>query len=325
MLTLNVVAVDTNVEADRPGIGQNKETLVFKLVSDGELLTEISREEAGLADKLDDAIRRMADVDNKLRSLVARLPSLTQPEQFTAEQTRANELVEQMGKSKDVTAEVFTDYSRIHLEFQANRLPEHLISQMEEKVVGKLRDVLSNDYPQTEEAYGRFHGELAASRAPSPEEAFNVQAKVTVLLNKLRDIRAGIGQGLDLKKIISQIEAIIKQKQESQLILDLIGIGKQKELVQVVVTPPAAPVSVVAGQKATVRVPVAIGAAYNGNFTLKLEASAGSDLKVPTNITLKEDDRDFVLEVTAGFNKGQHSVRVTPDIGPARDVKVIVK
>ena len=58
MLTLNVVAVDTNVEADRPGIGQNKETLVFKLVSDGELLTEIAREEAGLADKLDDAIRR---------------------------------------------------------------------------------------------------------------------------------------------------------------------------------------------------------------------------------------------------------------------------
>ena len=71
--------------------------------------------------------------------LVARLPSLTQPEQFIAEQTRANELVEQMGKSKDVTAEVFTDYSRILLEFQANRLPEHLISQMEEKVVGKLR------------------------------------------------------------------------------------------------------------------------------------------------------------------------------------------
>ena len=76
MLTLNVIAVDTNVEADQPGIGQNKETLVFKLVSDGELLTEIAREEAGLADKLDDAIRRLADVDNKLRSLVARLPGL---------------------------------------------------------------------------------------------------------------------------------------------------------------------------------------------------------------------------------------------------------
>ena len=62
-LTLNVTAVDTNVEADKPGIGQNKETLAFKLVSDGELLTEIAREEAGLADKLEDAIRRLTDVD----------------------------------------------------------------------------------------------------------------------------------------------------------------------------------------------------------------------------------------------------------------------
>ena len=69
-----MVAYDTNVEADRPGVGQNKETFVFKLVSDGELLTEISREEAGLADKLDDAIRRLSDVDAKLRSLVARMP-----------------------------------------------------------------------------------------------------------------------------------------------------------------------------------------------------------------------------------------------------------
>src|SRR5262249_35638966 len=94
LLNLNVVAVDTNVEAAKPGIGQNKEVLVFKLVGDGELLTEIAREEAALADKLDDAIRRLTDVDNKLRSLAARLPGNTQPEQFVADQTRSNELVE---------------------------------------------------------------------------------------------------------------------------------------------------------------------------------------------------------------------------------------
>jgi len=46
---------------------------------------------------------------------------------------------------------------------------------------------------------------------------------------------------------------------------------------------------------------------------------------VPKSITLKEDDRDFVLEITAGFSKGQHWVRITPDAGPARDLKVIVK
>jgi hypothetical protein len=294
-------------------------------VSDGELLTEIAREEAGLADKLEDAIRRLSDVDNKLRSLVARLPGLQQPEQFLAEQTRANELSEQLTKSKDVTAEVFTDYSRILKEFRVNRLPKHLIDQMNEKVVGKLGDALANDFPATEGDYGRFHGELAASRQPAPEVVFGLQQKITVLLNKLRDIRAGIGQGLDLKKLISQVEQLIKEQLANQTILDLIRTGKERELRELTVTPPNAPVSVTAGQKATVRVPATAGPLYTGNFQLKLEPSPGSDLKVPSTITMKEDDRDFTVEITAGFNKGMHWVRVTPDVGPVRDIRILVK
>jgi hypothetical protein len=325
MLTLNVVAVDTNVEAARPGISQNKETLVFKLVSDGELLTEIAKEEANLADKLDDAIRRLADVDNKLRSMVARFGSLGSPESFTAEQTRANELHEQLGKAKDVTSEVFTDYSRILLEFRANRLPEHLIKDVEGKVVNKLNEVLTTEFPQTEEAYGRVHGELAASRKPEVDISLDAQNKVTMLLTKLRMIRSGIGQGLDIKKLITQAEELIKQKQANQLILALIEDENKDKLKKITVKPPDAPVTIIAGQKATVRIPVEIGPAYNGDFELKAEPTAGSDLKVPSTFTLAEDARDFQLEITAGFKPGNHSVRITPDIGDAKDVKVIVK
>lgn len=329
VLTLTVLAVDTNVEADRPGMAQNKEALVFKLVSDGELLTAIAQEEAGLADKLDDAIRRLADVDNKLRSMVARLPALNTPDQFVPEQTRANELLEQLSKARDVTAEVYTDYSRIVREFEANRLPPHLIEQMREKVVNKLGGVLSPDtgvnFPKTEERYGQFHAELAAARAPAPEMAFDVQTRVTALLAMLRDIRAGIGQGLDLKKAISVLEGIIRDTTLVTTSLGDLARGFTDRLTRVTVEPPPAPVSVTAGQKVTVRVPVDIGPAYNGTFALKLEPSPGSDLKVPSTVALKEDDKDFVLEITAGFNKGLHWVRVTPDVGPARDVRVIVK
>jgi hypothetical protein len=325
VLTLNVVAVDTNVEADRPGIGQNKETMVFKLVSDGELLTEIAREEAQLADKLDDAIRRLTDVDAKLRSMVARIPGLQQPDQFVPEQTRANELGEQLTKSKDVTGEVFTDYSRILREFRVNRLPKHLIDQMSEKVVNKLGDVHDTDFPQTEEQYGKFHGELSANRQPPPELVFNVQQKITVLLAKLREIRAGIGQGLDIKKLITLAEQLIKDETLVADGLKQIGRSQTDRLTQITITPPNAPVSVTAGQKTTVKIPVDIGAAYNGTFALKAEASPGSDLKVPATISLKEDDKEFNLEITAGFNKGLHWIRVIPDAGPAKDVRVIVK
>lgn len=329
VLTLNVIAVDTNVEADSPGIAQNKESLVFKLVSDGELLTEISREESGLADKLDDAIRRLADMDNKLRSMVARIPTLNQPDQFLPEQTRANELSELLTKAKDVTAEVATDYSRILLEFKANRLPENLIKDIETKVVGRLQSVLATDsavsFPKAEETYGKFSGEIMANRQPAPEVGFEMQSRLTALLTILRDIRSGIGQGLDLKKIISQVEDLINQEVNAKKVLEVIQAKQEGKIKEITIVPPPAPVSVTAGQKVTVRVPAEIGPLYEGKFTLTLEPSPGSELKVGSTITMKEDDKDFVLEITAGFAKGMFWVRVTPDVGPAKDVRVIVK
>ena len=45
------------------------------------------------------------------------------------------------------------------------------------------------------------------------------------------------------------------------------------------------------------------------------------DMEIPE----KEDDTDFVMEITAGFNKGMFWVRITPDLGPARDLRVLVK
>jgi hypothetical protein len=329
VLTLNVVAVDSNVEAARPGIGQNKETMTFKLVSDAELLTEVAREESGLADKLDDAIRRLADVDNKLRSMAVRLPGLATPDQFVPEQTRANELSEQLTKSKDVTAEVFTDYSRILREYRVNRLAASLIKGLDKQVVGPLGQSLANDapisFPKVEERYGQFHGELAAGRKPADEIVVDLQSKMTALLSFLREIRSGIGQGLDAKKLIARLEEVIKQQLVNQTMIDLIKGTKDKELKELVVVPPPNPVSLTAGQKATVRVPINSGPLYTGNFVLKLEPSPGSDLKVPSQVTMKEDDRDVAIEITAGANKGMFWVRVTPDVGVAKDVRVTVK
>ena len=331
LLNLNVVAVDTNVEG-KPGVGQSKEVLVFKLVGDGELLTEIAREEATLADKLDDAVRRLADVDQKLRSLAARLPGNKDPEQFIADQTRSNELVEQMGKAKDITGEVHADYTRVLQEFKVNRLPDHLIKSMENRVVSRLASVLGKTdepnaatFPKTEEAYGRFHSDLGQGRAPVPDVVFAAQQQVTALLNTLRDIRAGIGEGLDIKKAITMVETIIKEQTLVAEALKEFNKGLTEKLQQVTVNPPNAPVTIVAGQRSTVKVGVEIGDLYNGTFTLKVESSPGSELKVPTEIKLKETDKDFALEIGAGQKPGNYWVRVTPDIGPAKDVRVIVR
>jgi hypothetical protein len=195
---------------------------------------------------------------------------------------------------------------------------------VENKVVAKLAEVLANDFPQTEEAYAKVHADLNSSRVPPAEVAFAAQQAVAKLLAKLRDIRAGVGQGLDLKKIITDLEDQIKQKMVTKQILAIIEQERGKEIREVVVHPAEAPVSLTPGQKLTVRIPVTIGAAYNGKFQLKLE-TFGDDIKVPSTINLPEDARDFQLEISAGFKRGNFSIRITPDIGPAKDVKVLVK
>lgn len=325
LLTVNVVAVDTNVEADRPGVAQNRETIVFRLVSDAELLTEIAREEATLADKLDDAIRRTAEVDNKFRSMAARFGGLNNPDAFIAEQTRATEIQELFGKARDILGELNADYARILLEYKANRLPQKLIDDTNNKIVKKLNEVVVTDIPQTEEAYGVVQGAVASSKVPLPENVLEVQKKLTALLFKLRDIRGGIGAGLDLKKLIESAEVLIKGVRQTQLTLtewDRLLRGQVNELN---VRVPVAPVSIVAGQKATVSVPVVVGALYEGNLTLKIEPAAGSGLMVVENVKLKDDDTEFKLEITAGFNKGLHTIRIIPDKGAARELKINVR
>ena len=96
-----------------------------------------------------------------------------------------------MGKAKDVTAEVFTDYSRILLEFRANRLPEHLIEQMDEKVVGKLRR--RADATTSRRRRRRTAGSTA-SWPPSPSRrpgggVRRPSRRSRSCSNKLRDIR----------------------------------------------------------------------------------------------------------------------------------------
>jgi hypothetical protein len=203
---------------------------------------------------------------------------------------------------------------------------------MESRVVNRLGSVLGKidepnaaTFPKTEEAYGRFHSELGQGKAPVPEVVFAAQQQVTNLLTTLREIRSGIGQGLDLKKVITQVEAIIKEETGIAEALKVIDKSKKNELQQVTVRPPNAPISIVAGQRSTVRVSVDIGDLYNGTFTLKVEPSPGSELKVPSEIKLKETDREFTLEIGAGQKTGNFWVRVTPDIGPAKDVRVIVR
>ncbi len=325
LLTLNVIAVDTNVDAAKPGVSQNKETLVFRLVSNAELLARIAVDEAKLADELEDVIKKLAEMDNKYRSFTGRVGSLQNPDQFASEQSATNDMFELLTAAKNKTSEVNAKYNGILLEYKTNRMERNLIESTKTKIVDKLGAVLDREFPDAEKDYEAVHGAVNQNRAPEAAQVFAAQQKLTLLLEKLRDIRSGIGQGLDFKKVITDAEALLKLLRQGKAYIEEWGRQETNLIEAINLRVPNAPVAIPAGQKVSVRIPVVIGPAYSEKYEIKFEPSPGSDLVVVPKITLKENDREFTLDVTAGAKPGLYAVRIIPDVGPVKDLRVIVK
>ena len=325
LLTLNVIAVDTNVDAAKPGTAQNKETLVFRLVSDAELLARIAVDESKLADELEDVIKKLSEMDTKYRSFTGRVGGLQTPDQFVSEQSATNDMAELLTAAKNKTSEVNAKYTGILLEYKTNRMEKNLIDSTKTKIVDKLGAVLDREFPDAEKDYEAVHGLVNQNRPPEAAQVFAAQQKLTVLLEKLRDIRSGIGQGLDFKKAITDAENILKLLRQGRQYTDE-WTKQETNLIEAInMKMPNAPVAVPAGQKVSVRIPVVIGQAYSEKYEIKVEPSPGSDLTVPAKITLKDGDREFTLDVTAGAKQGLYAVRLIPDVGPVKDLRVIVK
>lgn len=320
--TLDIEALDTNVETG-PSIGRNKEQFVFKIVSEAELLGEISREETSLGDKLDEVLKKLREMDSKLRQTLIRLPSLTTPESYQTDQARSIEFVETIVRARDLTAEVNTDYTRILREYQANAVSRKLTNDLESKVIRPLGKILEVDFPDFEKTYNAFHDNLMAARNPPPAISEPVPSKLTSLIGKIQAIRNSIGQGIDQARLINDLENLIKNQEgikEYTLALKTVKEGQDKSII---IQAPATAVTLQPGSTANVQLSYTVGGLYLGNF--KVKVAKEGDLTVPAELLFEESKTKIDLPIKAGDMKGEFTITLTPDIGPARFIKVIVK
>ncbi|MEZ6142037.1 MAG: hypothetical protein R3B84_15840 [Zavarzinella sp.] len=329
LLNLAVEAVDTNVEGGKPGTTLNTETFTFKIVSDGELLTEIGLEEQTLVDKLDDAIARLRKADSDYLSMAARFSSLSGANaDFSPEKTRSTGILELIAKSRDVVSEVNTDYSRLALEYRANRLQDSLIAALTEKVIRPLNSSVSEDFPNCEAAVGRISQQLSTNIAPNVEESRNAQLTLTTLINKLENIRRSIREGQDLKNIQAEAErirdALIRERNAYATYAKDYLDGLEQIRVQI----PNAAVAVVSGGELKVSLTTIVGAAYLGSYEVKLVPTPGSEITVPASVKVDPATNKLEFTIKAGSKKSTgFSIRLVPDIGPTppRELKVIVQ
>jgi hypothetical protein len=324
-MVINVRVTDSNVLADADRTAENEASLVFKVVPEHELFAEISREEGELARKLDDIIKRLEGAQRNLEASASRAPALN-AETAPSEQTRVETIIEIVGKSRELTAEVGSEYGRILREYRVNRFADQLTRGLQDKIVDPIGKVQSEEFPQAEEELNKFHASMKDGVASlASQQAGPTVLKMKLLVDKLKAIRANMGTTLGINEAIVRLKAIIDGQEDAG---KRIGKWLQEEydrLLSIVITN-LPTVNVAAGKSEKVTLKLQMPETLLKDPFLRFEVPTNSGLRVtPSEIPLKDNSTDATFEVAAGNTPGNFTIVIVPSQGKPVELKVVVK
>ena len=208
-MRLWIVATDNNVE-NGPGIGQSKEKFVFLVVSENELLLEIAKVEEGLRVKLEDAVNKLKDARTKMERVVVELPAL-KPEEFSPMARRAEELVDTLTKSWDISREVYTDYQNILKELQVNRVDSRIIDKVERNICLPLNDAINQEFDRSDRSLRAFQKMLDEKKKEQPS-VDQAKTELDQLIDRLTRILDSMGDLTTINKLIEQLTQIKREE-----------------------------------------------------------------------------------------------------------------
>lgn len=225
-LQLWLVATDNNIEAKEPGVGQGREKFVFQVVSEYELLSEIGKDEEGQHVKLLDAVTKLRDARTKLEQVVRELPEL-KPEEFSPMARRAEELIEALLRSSDVSREVHADYLKVLRELQLNQVHQTHIRRVRDNITEPLAEILKQSFPDTEEALRGFQKVLEARQIDKAATEL-AQKQLERLLERLGRVLDAMGELMSYNKVIEML-VVIERSQRTEVSERLAKLRKQME------------------------------------------------------------------------------------------------
>ena len=334
---LTVAAIDANVETG-PRQGQNLEPLVFLVVSEADLLAEISKDEEVQIARLDDAIRKLAGAADKLARQSDKLLSpAPPPEVVLSARVGADDVIQDVGKARDQTQGIIAEYTRLRREVEANRCNEEpdpttglrvskVARRYDDTVIRPLGGVLTAEFKAAEDALAQFREPLSLEpgRAPDAATVTLARSALQALILKLQMIREQSGKDLSLNKLRDDLRKILENQDQVSKALDRIKRGVQAALFSPKIQP-TAPVLLAAGEKRTIKHAVDWNIYDKGELKVKVVVPEGSGLTAPGEITVADDKNEFGFDLTAGTKPGEYAVKVVPEVGEAVEVKVTVK
>lgn len=341
-MDLNVQATDTNVDNEGgPRVTRNVEPIRLRIVSEGDLLLEISKEEEQLATRLDEALTKLAAARRKYEFVRSNNGvGVPPPEQVDAVKVRAQDALGDVEKARDIVASVVREMRRLHRECEVNRVNEAALNGYRSRT-DRLNSVLSEapdaphaTFPKAQGLMTFVQNPLNAGQWAPPALVSDAQNALYALEQLLDTIRKEFGEVQSKEKLKNDLLAIkTKQAQIRQEVLKwqqyLVGIATLPH-------PTFGEVGVLSLAKGESK-PVSQGIQWNQYKSDDIVVKVGvfdatgnpvaDALTVPAELNLNFEKHQFrfTYEVKALNREGTFKIRLTPAVGLPKEIQVIVK
>jgi hypothetical protein len=347
MVELNIWATDSNYDTG-PKAATHPEPIRLLVISSGDLLYEISKDEESLGLKLDDAIKKV-EAARKKYEYVHSKNGIVGLDEIDAVKVRSKDAWQDLTKAQEAVQTVLREYRRIERECVYNQLDDKNIvyygklANMIDRVLGETPSPVSTDedaalqrgdfaavpnFPAIDKLLALVQGSLDEGRWADGPVVINTENQIRLMENELRKIRTLIGEGESFDKLKQGIAAVLEQQRRVKY--DLIKyqdylFGKLTKD-----TPDISEVGqvlLVKGESKKIQHKIDWRQYKDDFMSIKLASSDPEGVMVPEELKLEfeKNNFDFSYEIRAGNKAGDFTITLTPAAGPKLQVKVTVK
>lgn len=350
MIELNVKATDGNYDTG-PKSSSNSEPLRLLVVSQGDLLYEISKDEEALGIKLDEIIRRLESAKRKYQ-FVRSKNGFANLDEVDAVKVRSRDVIQDVTKAKETTQAILREFRRIEKECIYNQLDEKNIvaygtyGNRIDRVLGENPSPVSPEedaeedrrnrsgapprpnFPVADKLMAVSQTSLDEGHWADPVVVSDVDNAINGLLQELTSIRQALGEAENLEKVKRNFNVLLEQQLRLRAELRRIQLDVEKNQIQD--SPdisPVGPLFLAKGETQKIKHNIRWRQYKEDSLLVKVASSDPAAVIVPNELKLdfEKNDLSFDYEIRAGNKAGEFTVTLTPAVGAKVEVKVTVK
>jgi hypothetical protein len=346
-LDLNITATDANYDTG-PKTGTGSEPIRLLIVSEGDLLAEINKEEEAFATRLDEGLGKINVAKSRLAVAKAFFP---QPERIEDARVKMQDASQEVAKVHDIVSTLVREYRRIYRECQINDVTDVTrdrfgkFANRMDRVCGENPPLVAMGedatppaiaFPEVERRLATINDNLNANRWGDAATFTSAELGLLELERILRAIRAELGELQTKERLKAQLQKVIDDQErigKDLAELERIFVGEQFKKDPKIGT--IGPVFLTKGEAKKLKHTINWRQFAEDDLPVKFSATDNKDKKPAAadalvfapemKLNFEKHQTDFEYEIKAGAKEGEYTLVIVPSVGEPVMVLVTVK